>query len=117
MPKRVEEEVHRTLFGRLKASVLEGSATNSVFGAIVVVYFVIASMHSLIFSFRYAVYSMGVAFVVALGEIPFLLAWGPLAQVVNVDVLTTYLTPLYKACIYGGCALGGFGCFVLISFN
>jgi hypothetical protein len=117
VPKQVEDAVQRTLYNRLKGSVMGGTATNSVFGTVVVAYLVVAAMHSLIFSFRYSVYSLGAAGIVALGEIPFLLAWGPLARCVNVDVLSAYLTPIGKVYIYGALALGGLGCFVLISLN
>merc|ERR1719310_1081041 len=88
-----------------------GESMNSLIGMGISCYLTIVSIQSLIFSFRFAVYSLIAAAIVALGEVPFLLSFGPCS------VLAPYFTPLHKAAVYGLLALGGAGCFYNISWN
>mmetsp|Transcript_68933 Transcript_68933/g.222811 ORF Transcript_68933/g.222811 Transcript_68933/m.222811 type:complete len:140 (-) Transcript_68933:376-795(-) len=88
-----------------------GSRTNSLMGVGIIVYLVAVSMQTLVFSFRYSVYSLGAAAVLAIGELPFLFSCSLLAMVAG------WLTPTVKALAYALVCLGGIACFVYVSWS
>merc|ERR1719189_606023 len=94
-----------------KSAPAGGSKVDSLIGIGVIIYLVAMSMQTLVFSFRYSVYSLCAAGVLALGELPFLFNCGPLALV------ATWLTPMVKALAYGMVSLGGIGCFMYVSWS
>eukprot|EP00746_Dinoflagellata_sp_MGD_P069901 gnl/MRDRNA2_/MRDRNA2_28598_c0_seq1.p1 gnl/MRDRNA2_/MRDRNA2_28598_c0~~gnl/MRDRNA2_/MRDRNA2_28598_c0_seq1.p1 ORF type:complete len:124 (+),score=27.11 gnl/MRDRNA2_/MRDRNA2_28598_c0_seq1:87-458(+) len=94
VPKAAEEQIQKSIFNNFKSNLLSGGT--SAFAVVVVIYFIVAALHSLIFSFKYSIYSLGVAGLVALGETPMLLSYTPAGQYLNMDVVSTYLTPKGK---------------------
>mmetsp|Transcript_73931 Transcript_73931/g.175960 ORF Transcript_73931/g.175960 Transcript_73931/m.175960 type:complete len:141 (+) Transcript_73931:87-509(+) len=80
-------------------------------GVLVAVYLAIMGLNSLLFSFRYAVYSIFCAGVILIAELPSLFNCGPLAKV------AAYINPLVKSGIYGVLCLGGISYFINYSWN
>merc|ERR1712183_946773 len=77
-------------------------------GVGIILYLGLVSFQSLIFSFRYSVYSFCAVGVLVLGELPSLAGSATLAS---------YVTPMTKAYTYGLVSFGGIMCFINISWN
>eukprot|EP00746_Dinoflagellata_sp_MGD_P016622 gnl/MRDRNA2_/MRDRNA2_137661_c0_seq1.p1 gnl/MRDRNA2_/MRDRNA2_137661_c0~~gnl/MRDRNA2_/MRDRNA2_137661_c0_seq1.p1 ORF type:complete len:159 (-),score=12.18 gnl/MRDRNA2_/MRDRNA2_137661_c0_seq1:8-484(-) len=111
IPKAVEQQVQASMMESFKKKLFGSENTTSLIGMGISCYLTIVSVQSLLFSFRFSVYSLIAAAIVAVGEVPFLLSFGPLA------ILAPYFTPIHKAIVYALLALGGAGCFYNISWN
>eukprot|EP00927_Polykrikos_kofoidii_P080462 TRINITY_DN77317_c0_g1_i1.p1 TRINITY_DN77317_c0_g1~~TRINITY_DN77317_c0_g1_i1.p1 ORF type:complete len:168 (-),score=32.43 TRINITY_DN77317_c0_g1_i1:139-642(-) len=97
--------------GSMMSKILSGSSFDSLLGLVVLIYLAFFSIQTLLFTFRYSVYSLCVCCVLAVGEAGQFLTFGPFQG------LSAFMTPSTKGFIYLACALGGVACFINISWN
>ena len=88
-----------------------GDKVNTILGLCIAFYLFLVSLQSMLFSFRYAIYSLLACGLVIVGEV------GTFIPVQPINTIADFLKPATRGAIYLGSCLGGIACFINISWN